>query len=41
MRIVVYGTGGAGGDFGAQLALSGEQVVFVAREARLVDAKGQ
>jgi 2-dehydropantoate 2-reductase len=31
MRVVVYGTGGAGGYFGAQLALSGEQVTFVAR----------
>ena len=31
MRAVVYGTGGAGGYFGAQLALSGEQVTFVAR----------
>jgi 2-dehydropantoate 2-reductase len=31
MRVVVYGTGGAGGYFGAQLALSGEQVIFVAR----------
>ena len=35
MRIVVYGTGGAGGYFGAQLALSGEQVVFVARGEHL------
>jgi 2-dehydropantoate 2-reductase len=31
MRVVVYGTGGAGGYFGAQLALAGEQVTFVAR----------
>jgi 2-dehydropantoate 2-reductase len=35
MRIVVYGTGGAGGYFGAQLALSGEQVIFVARGEHL------
>ena len=35
MRIVVYGTGGAGGYFGAQLALSGEQVVFIARGEHL------
>ncbi|MEA3150469.1 MAG: 2-dehydropantoate 2-reductase [Gammaproteobacteria bacterium] len=35
MRIVVYGTGGAGGYFGAQLALSGEQVTFVARGEHL------
>jgi 2-dehydropantoate 2-reductase len=35
MRAVVYGTGGAGGYFGAQLALSGEQVVFVARGEHL------
>lgn len=31
MRIAVFGTGGAGGYFGAQLALAGEDVVFVAR----------
>ena len=35
MRIVVYGTGGAGGYFGAQLALSGEQVIFIARGEHL------
>src|SRR3954449_4881820 len=35
MRAVVYGAGGAGGYFGAQLALSGEQVVFVARGEHL------
>jgi UDP-glucose 6-dehydrogenase len=28
MRIAVFGTGGAGGYFGAQLALAGEDVVF-------------
>lgn len=31
MRIAIFGTGGAGGYFGAQLALAGEDVVFVAR----------
>ena len=31
MRVVVFGTGGAGGYFGAQLALAGEDVVFIAR----------
>ena len=35
MHIVVYGTGGAGGYFGAQLALSGEQVTFIARGEHL------
>ena len=35
MRIVIYGTGGAGGYFGAQLALSGEQVTLVARGEHL------
>jgi 2-dehydropantoate 2-reductase len=42
MRVVVYGTGGAGGYFGAQLALAGEQVIFVARGEHLkaLRAKG-
>ncbi|MFN0194892.1 MAG: 2-dehydropantoate 2-reductase [Aestuariivirga sp.] len=42
MRVVIYGTGGAGGYFGAQLALSGEHVVFVARGEHLkaLRAKG-
>lgn len=31
MRIAVFGTGGAGGYFGAQLAIAGEDVVFIAR----------
>ncbi len=31
MRIAVFGTGGAGGYFGARLAESGEEVVFIAR----------
>jgi 2-dehydropantoate 2-reductase len=35
MRIAVFGTGGAGGYFGAQLALAGESVIFIARGAHL------
>ncbi len=35
MRIGVYGTGGAGGHFGARLAEAGEDVVFIARGAHL------
>lgn len=35
MRIAVYGTGGAGGHFGARLAEAGEEVVFIARGAHL------
>ena len=31
MRIAIFGTGGAGGYFGAQLALAGEDVAFIAR----------
>ena len=31
MRVAIYGTGGAGGYFGAQLARTGEDVTFVAR----------
>jgi 2-dehydropantoate 2-reductase len=31
MRIAIFGTGGAGGYFGAQLALANENVVFIAR----------
>ena len=31
MRVAIFGTGGAGGYFGAQLALAGEDVIFVAR----------
>jgi 2-dehydropantoate 2-reductase len=30
MRVAIYGTGGAGGYFGAQLARTGEDVTFVA-----------
>ena len=35
MRVAIYGTGGAGGYFGAQLALAGDDVVFIARGAHL------
>ncbi len=35
MRIAIFGTGGAGGRFGAQLANSGEDVVFIARGEHL------
>jgi 2-dehydropantoate 2-reductase len=35
MRIVIFGTGGAGGYFGAQLARAGEDVVFIARGRHL------
>ena len=35
MKIVIYGTGGAGGHFGARLALAGENVLFLARGAHL------
>jgi 2-dehydropantoate 2-reductase len=35
MRIAIYGTGGAGGYFGAQLARSREDVTFVARGQHL------
>jgi len=31
MKIVVFGTGGVGGYFGARLAQSGEDVTFIAR----------
>src|SRR5262249_62188246 len=35
MRIVIFGAGGAGGYFGAQLARAKEEVIFVARGAHL------
>jgi 2-dehydropantoate 2-reductase len=35
MRIAIFGTGGAGGYFGAHLARAGEEVVFVARGEHL------
>ncbi len=35
MRIVIFGTGGAGGYFGAQLARAGQDVIFIARGEHL------
>src|SRR5918912_1704835 len=35
MRVAIFGTGGAGGYFGAHLAHAGEDVTFVARGAHL------
>ena len=35
MRIAIFGTGGAGGYFGAQLARAGEEVIFIARGEHL------
>jgi 2-dehydropantoate 2-reductase len=35
MRIVIFGTGGAGGYVGAQLARAGEDVIFIARGEHL------
>jgi len=35
VRIAIFGVGGAGGVFGAQLAAAGEDVVFIARGATL------
>jgi 2-dehydropantoate 2-reductase len=35
MRIAIFGTGGAGGYFGARLAAAGEDVAFIARGAHL------
>jgi 2-dehydropantoate 2-reductase len=42
MRIAIFGTGGAGGYFGAQLALAGEDVIFIARgdHLRAIKATG-
>ena len=42
MRVVVFGTGGAGGYFGAQLALAGEHIAFIARGEHLkaIQSKG-
>jgi 2-dehydropantoate 2-reductase len=41
MRIAMYGTGGVGGYFGAQLARAGEDVVFIARGAHLDAIRSQ
>ncbi len=42
MRTAIFGTGGAGGYFGAQLALAGKEVVFIARgeHLRAIQQKG-
>ena len=42
MRIAIFGTGGAGGYFGAQLAQAGEDVLFIARgdHLRAIKATG-
>jgi 2-dehydropantoate 2-reductase len=41
MRIVVMGSGGTGGYFGAKLARAGEDVTFVARGAHLASIRAQ
>jgi 2-dehydropantoate 2-reductase len=41
MRFAIYGTGGAGGYFGAQLARSGEDVTFIARGQHLKAIQAQ
>lgn len=41
MRIAVFGTGGAGGYFGAQLARAGEDVIFIARGKHLQAIRSQ
>lgn len=42
MRIAVYGSGGVGGYFGGRLALSGEEVIFIARgeHLRAIQSRG-
>jgi 2-dehydropantoate 2-reductase len=41
MRIAVFGTGGTGGYFGAQLARAGEDVIFIARGKHLQAIQAQ
>ena len=41
MRIAIFGTGGVGGYFGAQLALAGEEVSFSARGEHLRAIRAQ
>ena len=41
MRIAIFGTGGAGGYFGAHLARVGEEVVFIARGEHLTAIREQ
>ena len=40
MKIVVFGTGGVGGYFGARLAQSGEDVTFIAHGEHLAAIRG-
>ena len=40
MRIAIFGTGGAGGYFGAQLARAGQDVIFIARGEHLEAIRG-
>jgi 2-dehydropantoate 2-reductase len=41
MRIAIFGTGGAGGYFGAHLARAGEDVIFIARGNHLQTIRTQ
>jgi 2-dehydropantoate 2-reductase len=41
VRVLVYGTGGVGGYFGARLAAAGERVVFLARGAHLAALRAE
>ena len=41
MRIAIFGTGGTGGYFGAQLARAGEEVIFIARGEHLQAIRSQ
>lgn len=41
MRVLVHGTGGVGGYFGARLAAAGEEVVFLARGAHLAALRAE
>lgn len=41
MRIAIFGTGGVGGYFGAQLARAGEEVTFIARGAHAQAIRGR
>ena len=36
MRMAIFGTGGAGGYFGAQLARAGEEVIFIYNQSKLI-----
>jgi 2-dehydropantoate 2-reductase len=41
LRVVIFGTGGVGGYFGARLASVGEDVVFIARGEHLTAIRTQ